>query len=155
MSNVRHIPGLIRDLYAIVRDLETLFPGRRFTLDGHLVGSIGEVLAAHDYDLRLLPASANRHDARAADGRFVQIKATQGTRVAISSRPQHLVVLRIERDGLHHEVYNGPGGLVWPHVSKPAKNGQRSISIARLRALNETVPPGSRLRLRSRRAASR
>lgn len=33
-------------LYAITRELELQFPGRKFTPDGHLVGSIGEVLVA-------------------------------------------------------------------------------------------------------------
>ena len=48
MSNksVLEIPSLVQDLYSIVDRLEELFPGRRFTPDGHLVGSIGEVLAA-------------------------------------------------------------------------------------------------------------
>lgn len=41
----------IRQLYALVAELEALYPGRHPTLDGHLVGSIGEVLAAHYYRL--------------------------------------------------------------------------------------------------------
>lgn len=36
----------IQLLYQISRDLETLFPGRHYTLDGHMIGSIGEALAA-------------------------------------------------------------------------------------------------------------
>ena len=55
MTRVDGIPNLIRRLYAIVADLETAFPGRKFTPDGPLVGSIGEVLAAHRYGLELLP----------------------------------------------------------------------------------------------------
>lgn len=64
------IPKLIRELYCVVNELETLFPGRNFTLDGHLVGSIGEVLAAHYYELDLLPA-LNR------SGYSCQISATR------------------------------------------------------------------------------
>lgn len=149
MPDVGCIPELIRRLHAIVADLERSFPGRPFTLDGHLVGSIGEVLAAHEYRLRLLPASTGAHDALAANGRRVQIKATQGARVALGSRPDHLLVLKIGRDGHHHEVFNGPGGLMWPHVGKRAKNGQCSISVSRLRSLNARVPPGSRLARRT------
>ena len=37
---------LLAFLYRIVDLLEVLFPGRKFTPDGHLVGSIGEVIAA-------------------------------------------------------------------------------------------------------------
>ncbi|MGQ0721719.1 MAG: DUF6998 domain-containing protein, partial [Candidatus Eiseniibacteriota bacterium] len=54
MVGIDAIPVLVRRLYGIVRDLEAAFPGRKFTLDGHLVGSIGEVLAAHRYGLELL-----------------------------------------------------------------------------------------------------
>ncbi len=48
MSNksILEIPSIVQEPYSIVDRLEELFPGRRFTTDGHLVGSIGEVLAA-------------------------------------------------------------------------------------------------------------
>ncbi len=52
------VPRLIGRLYDIVDRLEELFPGRKFTPDGHLVGSIGEVIAANLYDLELLPPRA-------------------------------------------------------------------------------------------------
>ena len=71
------IGELLASLYRIVDRLELLFPGRKFTPDGHLVGSIGEVVAARMFDLELLPASAPYHDARADDGRRVQIKFTR------------------------------------------------------------------------------
>ena len=78
------IPSIVRELYELVEQLESLFPGRRFTLDGHLVGSLGEVLAAHRYGLNLLTASAQTHDAVAPDDRRVQIKATQRKAISIS-----------------------------------------------------------------------
>lgn len=62
-SAIDLVPELVRDLYKLVHRLEGLFPGRRFTLDGHLVGSLGEVMAAQRYALELLPASAEGHDA--------------------------------------------------------------------------------------------
>jgi len=40
---------LVKQLYKIVKEFERLFPERRFTPDGHLVGSIGEVIAKHRY----------------------------------------------------------------------------------------------------------
>jgi len=45
-QRVESIPELVERLYAIVRRLEEKYPGRRFTPDGHLVGSLGEVIAA-------------------------------------------------------------------------------------------------------------
>ena len=52
----------IQKLISIVKELETDFPGRHFTLDGHLVGSIGEVMAAYYYGIELYAASAVAHD---------------------------------------------------------------------------------------------
>src|SRR4051794_18279082 len=87
------IPGVVQRLYDLVGELERSFPGRPFTLDGHLVGSLGEVLASHHYNLELLPCSAECHDATTNDGRLVQVKATQGTTVALRSQPDHLLVI--------------------------------------------------------------
>jgi hypothetical protein len=73
----------IKELYRITNELETEYPGRKFTIDGHLVGSIGEVIVAENYGLELLPNSTETHDAKTKDGKLVQIKATQINRIAI------------------------------------------------------------------------
>ena len=62
-SGIAEVPALVRKLYSVVARLEAIFKDRPFTPDGHLVGSLGEVLAAHHYGLTLLPASAEAHDA--------------------------------------------------------------------------------------------
>lgn len=135
----------IKQLYEISAELERLFPGRHYTPDGHMIGSIGEALAASYYGLELFTASAETHDAKAADGRLVQVKATQISRIALSSEPQWLLVLRIHRDGTFSEEYNGPGKLAWEHCGKMQKNGQRPISLAKLRILQVEVPDSTRL----------
>jgi len=144
-SKVFELPELIKELYAITSRLQDLFSGRPFTPDGHLVGSIGEVLAAHYYGLELFPPSQESHDAIAPNGTLVQIKATQIKRVALRSEPQHLIVLKILPDGTAAEIYNGPGDLVWAKVSRLQGNGQRSISEAKLKKLMGTVAPHLRL----------
>ena len=130
----------IKELYTITNELEARYPGRKFTPDGHLVGSIGEVLVAEHYDLTLLPNSSETHDAVSKDGTFVQIKATQINRIAISSEPEHLIVIKLSRDGSWEEIYNGPGDLAWNNAGKMQKNGQRPISIAKLKAIMDTLP---------------
>ena len=139
------VPGLVGQLYALVAQLEALFPGRRFTPDGHLVGSIGEVIAAHRYGLELLRHSAQGHDARTASGLLVEIKATQGSSVALREQPNHLIVLHLSKLGEASEVYNGPGALVWSAAGAMQRNGQRPISVSRLRALMALVPEELRL----------
>ena len=54
-------------------ELEAMHPGRRFPLDGHLVGSIGEAAAEALFDLTLVAGSSTGHDAVAGDGRKVEI----------------------------------------------------------------------------------
>lgn len=132
-------------LYAASEGLEAIFIGRKFTLDGHLVGSIGEVVAAYMFDLELMPASTLGHDAMAPDGRQVEIKLTQGKSVALRHAPQHLIVLHRPKGGPVRVVYNGPGGVVWDACGKPQKNGQQPISLSRLRTLDTAVAIADRL----------
>ena len=106
--------GLIKTLYSTVEQLEVMFPGRHFTPDGHMVGSIGECLVADAYGLELMPASNQGFDAVAPDGTKVEIKATQSNSVAFRSAPEHVIVIKILPDP---SVYAGqPGSANCPEV---------------------------------------
>ena len=129
----------IKQLYKITNELEQTYPGRKFTVDGHLVGSIGEVIVAEHYGLSLLPNSTKTHDAVSKEGKQVQIKATQVKGIAISSEPDFLIVIRILPDGSWEEIYNGPGKTAWESAGKMQKNGQRPISLSKLRNLMGSV----------------
>ena len=61
----------VKELYAVTGRLEAMYPGRRFTPDGHMVGSLGEVVAAEMHGLELFEASHPIHDAVAPDGKLV------------------------------------------------------------------------------------
>ena len=76
MSEPISIPQAIERLLDVVALLQEAHPAKRFTLDGRLVGDIGEILAALAYDVNLLDGLAKHHDATTGDGRRVQIKAT-------------------------------------------------------------------------------
>lgn len=69
-------PQIIQRIYEAVTELEQMFPGRHFTPDGHMVGSIGEALTAHYYGLTLNTASTKGFDAE-KDGKKIEIKATE------------------------------------------------------------------------------
>ena len=129
----------IKELYAITNELECTYPGRKFTIDGHLVGSIGEVIVAEHYGLELLPSSTEIHDAVSADGKLVQIKATQINRISISSSPDYAIVIKMNSDGSWTEAFNGPGVIIWENAGKMQKNGQRTVSLAKLSALMNDV----------------
>jgi hypothetical protein len=46
MTKKVKLPEQVAVIYRAVQELEERYPGRKFTPDGHLVGSIGEVVAA-------------------------------------------------------------------------------------------------------------
>lgn len=134
-------------LYEASEGLEELFPGRKFTLDGHLVGSVGEVVAAYIFDLDLNRASTQGHDAIAKDGRQVEVKLTQRTSVGIRHQPEHLITLHRPKGGPVCIVFNGPGSVAWLNAGQIQSNGQRSISLKRLAVLDRTVADKERLKM--------
>ena len=135
----KSITEIIQDLFETVRELELRYPGRKFSIDGHLLGSLGEVIAAEQYGLTLLKNSFEKHDAVDKKNRMVQIKATQINRIAISSEPDYLIVIQIAPNGSWSEIYNGSGSRVWNNAGKMQKNGQRPVSIAKLKSLMTCV----------------
>ena len=139
--------ALVKQLYATVNELESMFPGRHFTPDGHMVGSLGECLVADAYNLELKTASNKGYDAVTETGLEVEIKATQSNSVAFRSQPQHTIIIKILRDGTFEEIYNGPGVLVWEQFKNKQlpSNGQFQVSLNKLRQLNQTVAQADRV----------
>ena len=88
------LPAPVAAIYRAVDELEAAYPGRKFTPDGHLVGSIGEVVAAEVLGLTLYPGSHPIHDAYDENG-DVQIKMTACDGIAMYGPCKRLVVLRV------------------------------------------------------------
>lgn len=131
---------LLRDLFGTVQELERMFPGRKFTPDGHLVGSFGEALAACHYALTLTPPSNPVVDAFSGQ-RAVQIKATFGNDcVAFYKKvPECVLVLRLNRNGTFEEVFNGCSDGIVAELAKRGpndNNGQTQLRLSKLRELN-------------------
>lgn len=131
------LPQPVADIYRAVAQLEQAYPGRKFTPDGHLVGSIGEVIAAEALGLILYPASHAGHDAHDGKGGDVQIKMTAGHSVAMYAECIRLVVLKVLSPEEVEIVYDGPGAPAWSAAGKVAKNGQRVVRLSKLRILAE------------------
>ena len=128
----------IQKLISIVKELETDFPGRHFTLDGHLVGSIGEVMAAYYSGIELYAASAVVHDGE-IDGKKVQIKISQQDDIVINHEPEYLIVLYLRKNGDVFEVYNGPGEAPWNSASKRDSHNNRHMRVNKLMELDKQV----------------
>ena len=135
----------VQRLISIVKELETDFPGRHFTLDGHLVGSIGEVMAAYYYGIELYTASAVAHDGE-IDGKKVQIKISQQDNIVINHEPEYLIVLYLNKSGSIYEVYNGPGKEPWDSASKRDSHNNRHMMVNKLMELDKAVEVNARIR---------
>lgn len=134
----------VQRLIAIVKELEADFPGRHFTLDGHLVGSIGEVMAAYYYGIELYAASAIAHDGE-IDGKKVQIKISQQDNIVINHEPEYLIVLYLNKNGNIYEVYNGPGKEPWNTASKRDSHNNRHMMVNKLMRLDKEVESNFRI----------
>ena len=143
MSNVEFVKQKLAELLRIVSELENRFPGRKFTLDGHLFGSLGEAIAADFYNIKLAPTGTKTHDGTQGS-KNVQIKITQGNSVDINDIPEYLLVLFLDKqNGEIYEVYNGP--CVWLKDCKRTKNGWYSRTLTTLYRENINVPDDQRL----------
>jgi hypothetical protein len=135
------LPRALAKIYEAVKELEQEF-GRKFTPDGHLIGSIGEVIAQKEFRFELLKMSAPVHDAKCKVRGFVQIKTTAGDGVQIKKGCNHLLVLKIHpptsnKEGYAEVIYDGKGDPVWKIAGKANKSEEKWVSIKALKQLNE------------------
>lgn len=140
VGHLVRLPPQVEAIYHAVYGLEQMYPGRKFTPDGHLVGSIGEVIAAEALGLTLYPASHPGHDAEDELGRKVQIKLTGGSSVALRATCDQLLVMRVYDFSYAEIVYYGDGEPVWQACGGlQSANGQRTISLSKLRDIGRSL----------------
>ena len=147
--SIHEVPQLIADLYKTTKRLETIFVGRPFTPDGHLLGSIGEVVAEYIYGLSLEDCSTPQVDATTSDGRSVQIKLTgksgksyglRWSNARTTKPPDLLIGLKLTNSGFK-EIYNGPFPVDLLKDRPESTNGQLSISVSKLSPRNPKSLP--------------
>ena len=141
----------IKSLLKIVSQLQKLYPQKRFTLDGRLVGDIGEVLAEESYLIKLNNGLTKHHDAMCMDGtmRKVQIKSTMKDSLTFPCDhvPNYYLGIKINKDGTIEEIFNGPGKVIKQHIKnyKPTKTNLYNVSNSALKKLSEEVPAEKRI----------
>jgi|ERR1035438_1991526 hypothetical protein len=145
----RNIGPAVKELYAARNKLRQAFPELPFTLDGKLIGDIGEAIAIADFGLTMLPGNSKDHDFRAPDGRLVQVKTTQKTTsnksVGLGLEKQtfeHLIVLEVAEDGSYRILYDGPGTYI---DEGRTHKSSASLSIKQLTETQQKVPGHQRL----------
>lgn len=130
-----------------IERLKTEFPSRKFTIDGRLVGDIGEVIAALEYDIALDTVSQPDHDGTTPDGKRVQVKATFRDSLTFKSTPEYLLGFKLYPDGRYEEIYNGPGALIFEKYKHRSGIGSTLLSFPNraLRELSATVSNDQRI----------
>lgn len=146
------IPDAVKQLLGIVQRLHRAFPHKAFTLDGRLVGDLGEVLVEQVYDLTLLEGLQKHYDAKTPDGKHVQIKATMKANVTfpVDHTPDYYLAVKIHPDGRLEEIFNGPGSIVRALIKgrKATKTNLHSISIGALGKVQGDVAATEKISLR-------
>lgn len=149
----------IKQLLAITQKLKDKYIhlNKNFSLDGKLVGDIGEVLAAEKYGLKLLGENAEIHDAEElSTGRMVQIKSTfKGNSYfpyGDNRKPEYFLSIAINNEGEITELFNGPGHYVLEHYIlknslKPYKQLYYTLSKGELLKLNKDVPENEKIKI--------
>lgn len=147
------IAEALRSIFHGIELLQQSFSNRQFTIDGRLVGDIGEIIAAAQFDIILDETSQAKHDGVTSDGSKVQIKATFKESLTFGTVPDYYLGLRLFRDGRHEIVFNGPGRIISEAFKHRVGIGRSLLSfpISRLRQLSATVPEAERI---SRRKAA-
>jgi len=131
------LPPEVAAIYEAADKLAAKYPDCKFTLDGHLVGSIGEVAAAKHFGLTLYRASHPGHDAVDKTGRDVQVKliGRTATRVSMYATSDRLLVLKIVSPQEAEVVHDDDGEPAWRAAGRKQKNGQYAVSVAKLQSL--------------------
>ena len=121
---------------------------RKFTLDGRLVGDIGELLLCPDF--KVLPdhkPDGHAHDlvGEALSGRVqIQVKlrrATKGGRIEFKYQPECLVVIECAEDWTRWRIlYNGPGTVVTAEEIEVRPEDRRILREGRPHTIYLTRP---------------
>lgn len=139
----------LRQLYAARNALHKHFPGLPFTLDGRMIGDVGEAIATHGWGFKALPSNSKTHDVETPAKVKVQIKTTQHTRngkgvgLGLDKRSfDHLIVIQVHEDATYNVLYDGPGSYI---DQKREGKKSASLTVKQLRELNENVRPKERV----------
>jgi hypothetical protein len=140
MTKIR-LPAPVAKVCQAVSELEAAY-GRKFTIDGHLLGSIGEVVTKAALGIDLYGMSRKGHDGTCKTRGEVQIKITAKSSIALRHPCNHLIVLKMDQIGKEAEiVYDGPGAPIWALVAhkKMPTNGQLRVSLAAIEEVRRTL----------------
>ena len=147
----------IKQLLAITDKLRKQYPSKNFSLDGKLVGDIGEVLVAEKYGIELYEENAYKYDGKEIEAphREVQIKASFKYNsyfpYGLDKIPEHFLSVNINNDGTLEELFNGPGKFIYDNYIiarglKGYKKTEYQLAKNILQKLNKEVPSEQKIK---------
>jgi hypothetical protein len=136
MKHRASISDALKLIFQGIEQLKQAFPTKAFTIDGRLVGDIGEVLAASEFDVELYEVQTTAHDGETSDGRKVQVKATFKHSLTMTSVPELYLGFKLSPEGDHKVVFNGPGSLIAEKFAHRSGIGEKQLSFS-VKALSE------------------
>jgi hypothetical protein len=151
MNKKATITKALEHIFQGIEQLRDAFPEKAFTIDGRLVGDIGEVIAALAYDIELYEVQQPCHDGETPDGRKVQVKATFKDSLTFKTIPDYYLGFKLFHDGRHEEIFNGPGRIIFERYRHRKGIGETLLSfpIDELKKLSGMVPESERIQLRA------
>ncbi len=145
----------IKELLAITQKLKEKYIhlNKKFSLDGKLVGDIGEVLAAEKYGIELYSENTRVHDGfEISSGKRVQIKASfKGyCYFPFNNIPDYFLAINLLETGEIEEMYNGSGqylldNYIIPKGLKAYNNTFYTLSRGMLEKLNVQIDANEKI----------
>ena len=132
VEQIEELKMTVFNFYKTITEMNQKYD-RKFTMDGHMIGSVGEVFASYYYGMELYESGHKLYDGKKGD-KEIQIKITQRDSVEVKGVPAYLIVLKIEftKSSIEvFEVYNGPGEIALPK-KKHDDYKESSLSINKL-----------------------
>jgi len=142
----------VNNLHNSVADLKKMFPSKKegFTLDGRLVGDIGEVIAEKLFQIKLHAKLVPYYDAVALyDPEMnIQIKATFKESLTFNHQPDYYIGIKLYEDGEFKVIYNGPGKYIYEAYKHRKGIGEKLLSfpIKNLQKISSKVDESERIR---------
>ena len=143
----------IQQLLDITSSLKKEFQGKlNFSLDGRLVGDIGEALVSEMFDIELYGKNNHNYDGfHRSTKKQVQIKASMAYNFSypFDIDLEHFIAVHIEPDGTLEVLYNGPGKYINKFLKdnnrKPYRNIWTAITANHLKELNDKLDESEKL----------
>lgn len=145
----------VKELIKIVGELNGQYPHKEFTLDGRLVGDLGEILVEENYRIKLYDKVVEKYDAISLDdNKKVQIKTTMKGSVWYprDTHPERLIAIELKEDGDFDELYNGETEPFKKYIEGRKRNesyNYYTVTKGKLLELNDLVDETTRIKRKS------